>query len=62
MGIPRNYVPKSQLSIGLEEVDLTQPNQKISQPSSKKLKTLEEIFVFIWSDFSHPLSLIDLKA
>ena len=35
MGIPRNYVPKSQLSIGLEEIDLTQPNQEISQPSSK---------------------------
>ena len=35
MGIPRNYVPKSQLSIGLEEIDLTQPNQEISQPSFK---------------------------
>ena len=67
MGIPRNYVPKSQLSIGLEEIDLTQPNQKISQPSSKVFRftppfqkksfflKLDPIWTYLKSILSSPL-------
>ena len=57
MGIPRNYVPKSQLSIGLEEIDLTQPNQEISQPSSKVayLTSLDPIWTYLKTIFSSPL-------
>ena len=67
MGIPRNYVPKNQLSKGLEEIDLTQPNQEISQTSSKVFwftppcqkksffLKLDHIWTYLKTIFSSPL-------